>query len=38
MFFEAHVMTHIRIGLPYVRNFPDMSGISVLKSVSGNNF
>jgi len=26
------------IGLPYVRNFPNMSGISALKFVSGNSF
>jgi len=26
------------LGLPYVPNFPDLSGISVLKFVSGNNF
>jgi len=27
----------VRLGLRYVRNFPDMSGISVLKFLSGNN-
>jgi len=26
------------LGLPYVRNFPDMCGILALKFVSGNNF
>jgi len=34
---EVHY-DNLHIGLPYVRNFPDMSRISLLKFVSGNNF
>jgi len=28
----------VSLGLPYIQNFPDMSRISVLKFVFGNNF